>query len=74
MSAGITTGAPAILCQLGINQTVLTAATTSSPQWLATVDLNGSVIVSPGTAVFVAGNIATLATFACSIAWIEEDV
>lgn len=73
MSAAITTTAPAVLMQLGINQTVLTAATTSSPQWLASYDFNGELVLTPGTAIFVAGNIATLAKFVCSISWAEVD-
>jgi hypothetical protein len=74
MSAGITTTAPGILMQLGINQTVLTAATTSSPQWSAMYKFNGEVCVSPGTAIYVAGNIATLSKFTCSISWIEKQI
>lgn len=72
MSAAITTAAPAVLCNLGLNQLVLTATDATCPQWKTDFDFDGSVIVSPGTAIFVAGNIATLAKLCCSLGWIEE--
>lgn len=56
---------------LGLNQTVLTAATTGSPQWMAAIDFDGDVVLTPGTAVFVAGNIATLIKVAGSLTWAE---
>ncbi len=74
MSAAITTAAPAILMQLGLNQLVLTPATTGAPQYMASIDFDGYPIVSPGTAIFVCGNIATLAKFACSIVWEETPI
>jgi hypothetical protein len=74
MSPTITTAAPAVLKQLGINPLGLTATGAAATQWLARVDFDGDTIVSPGTAVFVAGNIATLSKFTCSLSWIEESV
>ena len=56
---------------LNESQTVLTAATTSSPQWISQFDFDGDLVVTPGQAIFVAGNIATLITAACSIVWAE---
>lgn len=73
MSAAITCTAPGVLMQLGLNQTVLTAATTGSPQWGAWYKFDGEVVLSPGTAIYVAGNIATLSKFVCSISWVEID-
>jgi hypothetical protein len=71
--ATLTVTAPALLRQLGLNQTVLTAATTGSPQWTASFDFEGDLVVTPGSAIFVAGNIATLSTFSGSITWAEVD-
>lgn len=56
---------------LGLNQTVLTAATTGSPQWNTRYEFGGDLVVTPGQAIFVAGNIATLAKFSGSITWAE---
>jgi len=72
--ATLTVTAPTVLRQLGLNQTVLTAATTGSPQWDAHFDFEaGDLVVTPGRAIFVAGNIATLSTFSGSITWAEVD-
>jgi hypothetical protein len=70
--ATLTVTAPAIYRQLGLNQTVLTAATTGSPQWVSKFDFDlGDLVVTPGMAIFVAGNIAQLSTWAASIVWAE---
>lgn len=69
--ATLTVTAPTILRHLGLNQTVLTAATTGSPQWTARQDFDGELVVTPGQAIFLAGNIATLITAAPSITWAE---
>ena len=74
MSAAITTAAPAILMQLGLNQLVITAATTSGDQWKADYKFDGYPKVAPGTAIFVAGNIATLIIMACTLIWEEIPV
>lgn len=67
----LTVSAPAMYRHLGLNQTVLTAATTSSPQWMSSFDFDGDLVVTPGMAIFVAGNIATLSKHAGSITWAE---
>lgn len=69
--ATLTVTAPAIKRHLGLNQTVLTAATTGSPQWSAEWKFDGEEILTPGTAIFVAGNIATLSKFSGSLVWAE---
>ena len=70
--ATLTVTGPAIYRQLGLNQTVLTAATTGSPQWMSKFDFDlGDLTVVPGMAIFVAGNIAQLSTWAASIVWAE---
>ena len=70
--ATLTVTAPTIYRALGLNQTVLTAATTGSPQWSGRFDFDeGDLVVTPGMAIFVAGNIATLSTFSGSITWAE---
>lgn len=69
--ATLTVTAPVVKRQLGFNQTVLTAATTSSPQWAAEFVFNGEEVLTPGTAIFVAGNIATLSKFTGSLVWAE---
>ena len=69
--ATITVTAPSVLLSLGLNQTVLTAATTSSPQWSSVFDFTGQIVLTPGTAIFVCGNIATLSTWSGSLTWAE---
>lgn len=59
------------LMDIGINQTVLTAATTGSPQWLARFNFDGEVIVPQGTLIVVGGNIATLSKHTLTMAWAE---
>lgn len=71
--ATLTVTAPVIKRHLGLNQTVLTAATTSSPQWTAEWRFDGDEVLTPGTAIFVAGNIAMLSKFSGSIVWAEID-
>ena len=69
--ATLTVTAPVVKRQLGLNQTVLTAATTSSPQWSSEIQFDGEEVLTPGTAIFVCGNIATLAKFTGSLVWAE---
>jgi hypothetical protein len=71
--ATLTVTAPVVKRQLGLNQTVLTAATTGSPQWMSEFRFHGEEVLTPGTAIFVAGNIATLSKFTGSIVWAEID-
>ena len=67
-----TVTAPVILRQLGLNQLVITAADATNTQWLARCDFDGDLIIPPGNAVFVAGNIATLITMTNTLVWAEE--
>jgi len=69
--ATLTVTAPVVKRQLGLNQTVLTAATTSSPQWSSEILFHGEEVLTPGTAAFVCGNIATLSKFTGSLVWAE---
>ena len=71
--ATLTVTAPSVLRHLGLNQTVLTAATATGTQWLSRIEFEGDIILTPGTAAFVAGNIATLSKFTGSLTWAEID-
>ena len=68
-----TVTAPIILRHLSLNQTALTAAATEALALNNEVLFDGDLIIPPGNAVFVAGNIATLAKWAVSITWAEGD-
>ena len=72
--ATLTVTAPVVLRQLGINQLVTTAATTSAPLFEAKAEFDGTAIATPGSAIFVAGNIATLIKVAGSLTWAEVDI
>ncbi len=69
--ATLTVTAPSILRHVGLNQTVLTAATTTSPQWTTRMDFDGDIVATPGTALFLAGNIAPVCKYAGSVTWAE---
>jgi hypothetical protein len=69
--ATLTVTAPVLYRQLGLNQTVLTAATTGSPQWESRFDFDGDLVLGPGSAIYVGGNIATLSKFTGSLLWAE---
>jgi len=56
---------------LGINQLVTTAADATTVPWKADIDFDGDVVVTPGSAIFLAGNIATLTTWSGSLTWAE---
>lgn len=72
--AAATVTAPTIYRSLGLNQLVLTATDATATQWKAEVEFPGDVILPPGSAVFVAGNIATLVIMAGTMTWVEEDI
>jgi len=72
--AAATVTAPTIYRHIGLNQLVITAATTSGDQWKAYVDFDGDVIIPPGQALCLAGNIATLIIMAGTMTWVEEDL
>lgn len=69
--AAATVTAPIIGRHLGLNQLVITAADATNTQWNAECEFDGDLQMLPGTAVFLAGNIATLITMAPSIVWEE---
>lgn len=56
---------------LGLNQTAFTAAGTTEMAFENRIVYDGDVVVTPGTAIFVAGNIATLAKWSGSLTWAE---
>lgn len=66
------TTAPVIWRHLGQNQLVTTAADATTVPWIAKHRFDGDCGLRPGTALSVAGNIATLSKWACSITWAEE--
>ncbi len=74
MSAGITVAAPSTLMELDINQLVLTPATTGAIQYKVGYKFDGYPILEPGTAIFVAGNIATLVKMVCTLIWKEVPI
>ena len=67
-----TVTAPVIYRHLGYNQLVVTAADATTVPWRADYDFRGDIILPPGNALFVAGNIATLMISAVSMVWSEE--
>ena len=48
-----------------------TAADATTVPWTAYRQFHGDLLVAPNTAIFVAGNIATLSKFTGSIVWAE---
>ena len=60
-----------ILRHLGLNQLVLTPATTGATGYEMEIDFSGEVVVTPGQAIFLAGNIANLSKWAGSLSWAE---
>lgn len=60
-----------ILRHLGLNQLVTTAADATTVPWKTDFDFEGDLVVTPGQAIFIAGNIATLSKWSGSITWIE---
>lgn len=71
MSAAITTVAPTLLMQLGVNQLVTTATDATNMANVHSYDFDGSLIVPPGVSLFVVGNIALLIKLAISVVWAE---
>lgn len=69
--ATLTVTGPGIKRHLGLNQLVLTPATTGAMQWSAEWRFEGDEVLTPGTAIFLAGNIAQLAKWTGSIVWAE---
>lgn len=71
--ATITVTAPAILTHLALSQNAFTAAGTGQMAFNNEVTFSGELVVPPGNAIFVAGNIATLAKWSGSLVWAEVD-
>jgi hypothetical protein len=67
-----TTIAPTLLRQLGFNQLVLTAAEDEQVLFQFYREFDGDLVIGPGTAVWLCGNIATASKWAPSITWVEE--
>lgn len=64
--------AATILRNLGLNQLVTTATDATTVPWKTDFDFDqGDLVVTPGQAIFVAGNIATLTKWTGSITWAE---
>ena len=72
--AAATTLAPALWRHLGLSQNAFTAAGTDQMAFNLGIKFDGDCIVEPNTAVWLCGNIATLAKWASTIAWIEEPI
>ncbi len=66
--------APVIARQLGINQTVPPATDATNLFVAFKEDFDGDLVLTPNTALWVCGNIATVCVIACSISWVEENV
>jgi hypothetical protein len=56
---------------LGLNQLVTTAADATTVPWKTEFNFDGDLVVTPGEAVFLAGNIAQLTKWAGGITWAE---
>lgn len=69
----ITVTAPSILTHLSLSQNAFTAAGTGQMAFENSVKFDGELVVPPGNAIFVAGNIATLAKWTGSLMWAEVD-
>ena len=66
-----TVTAPIILRHLSLNQNAFTAAGTGQIPFDNGIKFDGDLIIPPGNAVFVGGNIATLSKWAVSLTWEE---
>ncbi len=69
--ATLTVTAPVVKRQLGLNQNAFTANGTGQMAYRNEIRFQGEEVLTPGTAIFVAGNIATLAKHTGSIVWAE---
>lgn len=69
--ATLTVTTPSIKRHLALNQNAFTANGTGQMFFRNEITFDGEEVLTPGTAVFVAGNIATLAKVAGSLVWAE---
>lgn len=65
--------ATSLLCTTGISELVTTATDATNLYSKASEEFDGRIIVPPGTAICVAGNIALLSNFDISLWWAEVD-
>jgi hypothetical protein len=72
--ATITTVAPTLLMTLGASVCMATTPTALNNFWQLGHDFDGSLIIAPGTIVFVANNVAGVATYDISLVWEEVPV
>jgi hypothetical protein len=67
----VTTALMVAAYQLGMNQLVTTAADATTVPWSMQTDFDGDVVLEPGNALFLAGNIATLTKWVPTLTWAE---
>jgi hypothetical protein len=67
----LTVTAPTVKRHLSLSQNAFTAAGTGQMAFENAIEFDGDEVLTPGTAVFVAGNIATLAKWTGSLTWAE---
>jgi hypothetical protein len=72
--ATITTTAPSYLMTVGLSNFMATTPNAANMFWNQFYDFDGGLIVSPGTAIFVANNVAGVATWNISVLWEEAPV
>lgn len=58
---------------LGLNQLVTTAADATTTPFKTDFNFDGDFVITPGSAIFLAGNIATLSKWAGSLTWAEVE-
>ena len=58
--------------RLAFQRPSTTAADATTVPWTAYRSFGGDLLIAPNTAIVIAGNIATLSIWACSITWQEE--
>lgn len=68
----VTTALMVPVWQTGLNQLVLTPATTGAPAFSMTETYNDDLCIGPGGALFLSGNIATLSKWVPSVSWYER--
>jgi hypothetical protein len=71
-AATVTTGLMVLGEQLGLNQLVLTAADATNPVFTVAREYRGETAITPGTALFLCGNISTLSKWVPTVKWVEE--
>lgn len=72
--AAVTTVAPSFLRTCGISSCMATSPTAANAFWQLGEDYDGSLIVPPGVVIFVANNIAGVATWNITLTWEEAAI